>query len=524
VKIALLTLVAFLAAAALPVRAASFDAKMAARVFEAALAFAAPRTLDPVSPGDLTLWGLHGITALDPALTTLRDGGVVRLKAGDHVLMEKPAPPQDDAAGWARLASALEQAAFDSSAVLRRAGAQALIQGFFDEAFNHIDPYTRYVAPAPAEDERDKLSIDATAGLGLIRQGHAVVINDLVPGGPGARSGLRVGDHVLAVDGRAVSGMRPARVQTLLTGAAGTDHRLRVRGLDGATRTHILTLDYVPPETVFPRREGELLVIRIGAFVANTAERLSQALEAGLVSGKPVAAVVIDLRGNRGGLLRQAVTCVALLAEQGVIASTAGRDREAMHDWRIDGGGDLTHGLKVIVLVDGRTASAAEVMAAALADLGRAVVVGSSTLGKGLVQTITRLPDSGELFVTWSRILAPRGWPIQSIGVLPHLCTSQGEDETKRKRSPPPAPPAPRSPWRPHSTCACPAQPPKAGARTWPPRISSRCIQKRTRRRYSSSQPAPRSTDVWQPNSVLDPGRPCTQILRIPACPLGRSP
>ena len=81
-----------------------------------------------------------------------------------------------------------------------------------------------------------------------------------------------------------------------------------------------------------------------------------------------------------------------------------------------------------MVLVDGRTASAAEIMAAALEDNGRAVVVGSSTLGKGLVQTIAPLPDGGELFVTWSRVLAPGGWPIQGLGMMPQVCTSLGEE------------------------------------------------------------------------------------------------
>jgi carboxyl-terminal processing protease len=172
-----------------------------------------------------------------------------------------------------------------------------------------------------------------------------------------------------------------------------------------------------------------MLVVRIVSFTSNTAERLSEAIEAGLAAKPPPAAIVVDLRGNRGGLLRQAVTSVALLADHGIIASTAGRDPEATHDWRIDGG-DLTHGLPVIVLVDGRSASAAEIMAAALSDLGRAVVIGSATLGKGLVQTITRLPDGGELFVTWSRVLAPRGWPIQSLGVIPQICTSNGPQQT----------------------------------------------------------------------------------------------
>ena len=87
----------------------------------------------------------------------------------------------------------------------------------------------------------------------------------------------------------------------------------------------------------------------------------------------------------------------------------------------------------MVVLVDGLTASAAEVLAAALADRGRAVVVGSATFGKGLVQTIVPLPDGGELFITWSRILAPRGWPIQGLGVLPQVCTSLGGGSARQQ-------------------------------------------------------------------------------------------
>jgi carboxyl-terminal processing protease len=86
-----------------------------------------------------------------------------------------------------------------------------------------------------------------------------------------------------------------------------------------------------------------------------------------------------------------------------------------------------------VVAVDGRTASAAEILAAALTDRGRAVAVGSTTLGKGLVQTIDPLPDGGELFVTWSRVLAPLGWPLQGLGVLPQVCTSLGEATLQRQ-------------------------------------------------------------------------------------------
>jgi carboxyl-terminal processing protease len=428
----LVCLAALLAVRVVPARAAGLDTALVGRVFSTALAFTAPRVLDPATPAQLTLWGLQGLTTLDPEVAIATKGAALRVSSGAHVLLERPMPPTDNADAWAKLATDMIAAAYEASPVLRRNGQQALIQGFFDEAFNHLDPYSRYVPPAPAEDERDKLSIDASAGIGLVRQGRSLVVNDLVPGGPGAASGMRIGDTILSVDRRATIGMRQARLAALLTGQEGQRKDLRVRGLDGVARNVSLTLAYVPPETVFATRDGELLILRVTSFVANTAERLSQAIEAGLVAGKPPAALLIDLRGNRGGLLRQAVTSVALFAEQGVIASTAGRDPQATHDWRIDGGGDLTHGLRVILLVDGGTASAAEVMAAALADLGRAVVVGSSTLGKGLVQTITTLPDGGELFVSWSRVLAPRGWPIQSLGVLPQLCTSLGQEKLDR--------------------------------------------------------------------------------------------
>jgi carboxyl-terminal processing protease len=354
------------------------------------------------------------------------------LTEGAKTLANLAVPPPDDADAWGRAVAELEARAYDQSAVLRGAGPVALIQSFFDEMFNHLDPYSRYVPPVPAEEERDHLSIDAGAGIRLIRRGRSVVISDLVPEGPAEAAGLHVGDHILAIDGERLRTSDPNQVLALLSGPEGTEVDVAVRGLDGQRHSVRLALAAIPPETVSFSRDGAMLLIRITSFTSNTAERLSQAIEAGLSTKIQPAGTVVDLRGNRGGLLRQAVTSVALFADHGVIASTAGRDPLATHDWRIEGG-DLTHGLPVVLLVDGRTASAAEIMAAALADLGRGVVVGSATLGKGLVQTITRLPDGGELFVTWSRVLAPLGWPLQSLGVMPQVCTSKGEADTRQE-------------------------------------------------------------------------------------------
>jgi carboxyl-terminal processing protease len=145
-----------------------------------------------------------------------------------------------------------------------------------------------------------------------------------------------------------------------------------------------------------------------------------------------VDGIVLDLRDNRGGLLRQAVTAADEFLPAGLVATTTGRDPDANHVWR-SAEGELAENIPLIVLVDGRTASASEILAAALADRGRAVVVGSSTVGKGLVQTIDPMPDGGELFVTWSRVLAPLGWPLQGLGVLPQVCTSLGPEALSRQ-------------------------------------------------------------------------------------------
>jgi carboxyl-terminal processing protease len=165
--------------------------------------------------------------------------------------------------------------------------------------------------------------------------------------------------------------------------------------------------------------------VRITGFNNTTDTHLAHLLQDGLAGTDPPDGVVLDLRGNRGGLLRQAVTVADTFLPEGLITATVGRAPDADHIWNSTPG-ELAEGLPLIVLVDGMTASAAEVLAAALADRGRAVIVGSATFGKGLVQTIAALPDGGELFVTWSRILAPRGWPIQGLGVLPQVCTSLG--------------------------------------------------------------------------------------------------
>jgi carboxyl-terminal processing protease len=406
---------------------AVFGQTLFGTVTTAALGFMAPRILDPIPVSQLTLWGLRGLSALDPQLTAEQGDGSLRLTAPDRVLFAQPLPRDQDPAAWGSAAASMAAAAWNASPAVRRVGTIGVLQSFFDEMFNHLDPYSRYVPPEEAAEDRERRSGSAGLGLTLAARGGTVLVQQAIPDGPGAQAGLRPGDRILAVDGQSARGHTLATVAGWIDGPEGSDVQLAWRGRDQRLRRMVLTRAMVPPETVFSQTIDDLLVVRISAFNRQTGARAERDIEQGLSSARPPDGIVLDLRGNRGGLLAEAVTVADTLLPPGVVAVTSGRDPQANRVWR-GGEGQIGSTLPVVVLVDGRSASASEVLAAALADRGRAVVIGSSTLGKGLVQTIDPLPDGGELFVTWSRILAPGGWPLQGLGVLPQICTSLGED------------------------------------------------------------------------------------------------
>ena len=413
-----------------------FDSLRAAAVYAAALEFMGPRILDPVTVPDLIAWGLGGVAAIDPKLRADIRDKTLRLRLGEKLLLSRPIPDSADPVAWAREAADLQALAFEASAPLQAAGTGGVIRGFFDELFNHLDPYSRYTPPDEAEDDRSRRAGQAGIGLSLAKKGTQIVVQGAISDSPAVMEGINPGDVLLTVDGQATRGKDAATVLGWLQGPEDTGVTLSWRGRDGKTRGATVTRALIPPDTVHATRLGGLLVLRITDFNNATGQRVANELEAGLHGERPAQTpplgIVIDLRGNRGGVLRQAVFAADTLLGPGIVASTIGRDPDANRVLR-SVSGDIAEYLPVVVLVDGRTASSAEVLAAALGDRGRAVVVGSATLGKGLVQTIAPLPDGGELRVTWSRIIAPRGWPIQTLGVLPQICTSLGPEALNRQ-------------------------------------------------------------------------------------------
>ncbi|HJS86288.1 MAG TPA: S41 family peptidase [Acetobacteraceae bacterium] len=408
----------------------AFDTGLARTVYAAALAFIEPRALDPVSVPELTIWGLRGLTALDPALTVRSDGSIRLLVPGQPPVVA-PVPDSMAPDAWARLAAALSEAGWAASPGVRRAGTEGVMRAFFGAMLPHLDPYSRYIPPDEAAVQEEQRVGAAGVGLVLSEDSGGIFVAHAIRDGPAAQAGVRDGDRLLAINGQATFGAAPAEVSAWLAGPEGSEVTLEVQGSRG-TRRLFLTRAETPEENVFASRTDAALVVRVANFTDRTAARLASVLEVTLERHVPPPGIVLDLRGNRGGLVRQAVAAAGVLLPQGVVAVTQGRDPMANRVWS-SSGNQIGTGRKLVVLVDEQTASAAEILAASLADRGRAVVVGSVTMGKGLVQTVTRLPDGGELALSWSRVLAPRGWPIEGLGVLPQVCTSLGEPSVQRQ-------------------------------------------------------------------------------------------
>lgn len=409
----------------------AFDMDALASVQTEAIDFMLPRTLEVVTAAQLAMWGLSGLTTIDPALSAvLKDTTIALQVRGRSVREVAVAGP--DAASWAQAAAKIVASAYAASPVMRGTGQAGITKVLFDEMLAHLDPYSRYIPPIEAVDDRDRRVGHAGIGVMLAQHGRSVTVRDVVIGSPGALAGIVPGDVIQWVDGHSALNHDPRAVDAMLNGPEGTELRMSWLNHDGTSRGATLTRVMIPPETVFPRREGDIEIVQITGFSQTTGQHVIQVIRDSLRGARPMTGIILDLRGNRGGLVRAAVATANTLLPAGVIMRSAGRAPETNRVW-LSGGGELAKDVRVAVLVDGGTASAAEILAAALADRGRAVVVGSSTFGKGVVQTIDPLPDGGELFLTWSRILAPRGWPIQSLGVMPQICTSLGEDAVRRQ-------------------------------------------------------------------------------------------
>ncbi|MES3004197.1 MAG: S41 family peptidase [Pseudomonadota bacterium] len=290
------------------------------------------------------------------------------------------------------------------------------------EALLQLDPYARYIDPRAASNERGESSGNF-AGLGLeVEPGEGVVrVVAPMPGSPAARAGVEAGDLILRVDDQPLFGVPLADAIARMRGQPGTPVSITIQR---AGTAEAFTLSVVRETIRRPvlslSSQGDVLVIRLAGFTLSVSESLERAI-AQVTAERQPKAVVLDMRGNPGGLLREAVKIADTFLAKGDIVSVHGNTPGRYRTWQADPA-EMLAGVPMVVLIDGRSASASELVADALRQNGRATVMGQRSFGKGSVQTTFPLGDNkGALKLTTALYHGPSGETLHHIGVGPDI-------------------------------------------------------------------------------------------------------
>ncbi len=300
--------------------------------------------------------------------------------------------------------------------VLRQAAVEGMLKALGD-------PWSAYYQPTDFSQFRQVLS-GAYSGVGVwVREtsAGALRILSVETGSPAAAAGLRTGEIVTAVGGVAVAGRSVADVVSELRGTPGTTVQIQVRR-GGVISTATLTRTRIADDDVTASRLAPGVErLRIDAFTSGVGRWVRSRVAA--AARQHLRGIVLDLRDDPGGLLSEAVETASAFLANGAVVSYVQRG-SSPHVLDALGGGNTS--LPLVVLVDGGTASAAEIVAGALQDRGRALVVGSQTFGKGSVQAPNRLSDGSAIELTVGHYLTPSGRSLDGVGITPDVLVPSG--------------------------------------------------------------------------------------------------
>jgi len=417
-----------------------FPSPAAIEVFAAGFENVTDKYLDNLAIDDIGLEALRGLGSIDPAISVERDGDTIGLFGDGGEIVRLEYPDQGSPRAWAHIALEATKAARIWSDELKKADAEKIYEAVFDGMLSELDIYSRYSGAEEAR--RNRARRDGFGGIGIRFRlnGGEVEIVRVTPETPASEGGLKKGDVIISADGTGLAGLTVREISKILRGPIDTVVRLRIRpGREKTEKTSNktaerdidLTRRHIVPVTVTAKVEDDILFLSITSFNQKTADLVKrQVMNSRRNMGPRLRGVVMDLGGNPGGLLRQSIKLANLFLSQGHIITTRGRHPDSLHRYDAEGE-DILEGLPLVVLVDGKSASAAEITAAALQDRNRAVVIGTSSYGKGSVQTVIRLPNDGELTITWSRLITPTGYTLHGLGVHPAVCTSSKARSTQ---------------------------------------------------------------------------------------------
>ncbi|HSF93921.1 MAG TPA: S41 family peptidase [Thermohalobaculum sp.] len=305
---------------------------------------------------------------------------------------------------------------------------QKLIESAINGMLASLDPHSAYLPPENFQEMREQtkgefggLGIEVTMENGFVKV--VAPIDDT----PAALAGLESGDFITHIDGESVLGLSLSEAVDKMRGPVGSEIVVTI-SREGAEEPFDVTIvrDTIKIRAVRSRTEGNVGILRITTFNEQTYDNLEAAIiEIKETIGEDkIAGYVVDLRNNPGGLLNQAIAVSDAFLESGEIVSTRGRNLDEAD--RINARpGDLTNGKPIVVLINEGSASASEIVAGALQDQRRAILLGAKSFGKGSVQTVMRLGDKGAMKLTTARYFTPSGRSIQALGIEPDILVEE---------------------------------------------------------------------------------------------------
>ena len=301
---------------------------------------------------------------------------------------------------------------------------EAAIQGML----NSLDPHSTFLNPK-AYGEMQVHTRGEFGGLGIevtMENGLVKVVSP-IDDTPAYRAGMQSGDFIVGIDGEPVFGLTLAEAVERMRGPVNSEIVITVqRGVVEKPFDVAITRDVIRIRSVKYRAEGKVAFIRVTSFNEQTDSGVEKAMgELRQEIGDSLQGVVIDLRNNPGGLLDQAVSVSDAFLEKGEIVSTRGRGSRGGRRFNARAG-DIAEGLPVVVLINGGSASASEIVAGALQDHRRAIILGTRSFGKGSVQTVIPLPGEGAMRLTTARYYTPSGRSIQATGIEPDILVDAG--------------------------------------------------------------------------------------------------
>jgi len=306
-----------------------------------------------------------------------------------------------------------------------------LVENAINGMLTGLDPHSSYMNEKEWKDmqvqtrgEFGGLGIEVTEDGGLIK------VVSPIDDTPASRAGVKPGDLIVALDGHTVQGMSLNDAVDKMRGPADSAIKLTIKreGVDKPVEL-TLTRQIIKIQVVKSRMEGDIGYVRLTQFTELTDPGLRNAIQKFRAQqGDKLKAIVLDLRNNPGGLLDQAVDVSDDFLDQGEIVSTRGRHSDDDQRWDAKQG-DITGGLPMVVLINNGSASASEIVAGALQDQHRAVLLGTRSFGKGSVQTVIPLPGNGAMRLTTARYYTPSGRSIQGLGIAPDVQVAETRTE-----------------------------------------------------------------------------------------------